>query len=125
MASHSAIASRPARASDIKYAVIWILSLLPGAHREGSDGGALADASCDKALTWGDAASRMRPPPDSKFRVKPRMQKARGRFPGAGSIVAVNSCETDNVPVICPTCQIFLSPALARRRNLSAAREFA
>jgi hypothetical protein len=30
----------------------------------GSDGGALANASCDKALTWGDGASRMRPPSD-------------------------------------------------------------
>jgi hypothetical protein len=55
------------------------------------------------------------------FMQKPTMQKARSRFPGAGSIGAVNCCEADNVPVICPTCQIFLRAALAPRRNLSAA----
>ena len=53
------------------------------------------------------------------------MQKARGQFPGAGAIGAVDCCEADNVPVICPTCQIFLEAALVRRRNLSGAREFA
>jgi hypothetical protein len=121
MASNSAIASRPARASDIRYAVISDSLVIAGIHRKDSDGGALADASCDKALTWGDAASRMRPPPDSKFRFKKEMQKARGRFPGAGSIGAVNCCEDDNVPVICPTCQTILGAALAPRRNLSAA----
>lgn len=31
---------------------------------KGSDGGSLADASCGNALTWGDGASRMRPPSD-------------------------------------------------------------
>jgi len=41
----------------------------------------LKDASCDNALTWEDGASRMRPPSDTKC----PMQKARGRFPGAGS----------------------------------------
>jgi hypothetical protein len=51
----------------------------------------------------------MRPPPDSKIRIKKEIQKARGRFPGAGSIV--NCCDADNVPVICPTCQIFLKAA--------------
>jgi hypothetical protein len=35
-----------------------------GKSQNGSDGGALANASCDKALTWGDGASRMRPPSD-------------------------------------------------------------
>ena len=39
------------------------------------------------------------------------MQKARGQFPGAGAIGAVDCCEADNVPVICPTCQIFLKAA--------------
>jgi hypothetical protein len=52
-------------------------------------------------------------------------QKTRGRFPGAGAIGAVNCCEDDNVPVICPTCQIFLKRLPKRRRNLSATYEFA
>jgi hypothetical protein len=54
MASHSAIVSRPAKASDIRYAVIlcsFVIARLLSANN-GSDGGALADASCDKALTW-------------------------------------------------------------------------
>lgn len=33
-----------------------------------------------------------------------RTEKARGRFPGAGFL---NSCDDANMPVICPTCQIF------------------
>jgi hypothetical protein len=41
----------------------------------------LEDASCDNALTWEDGASRLRPPSDTEY----AMQKARGRFPGAGS----------------------------------------
>jgi hypothetical protein len=31
--------------------------------------------------------------------------KARDRFPGAGSILI--SCDDEIMPVICPTCQIF------------------
>jgi len=71
-------------------------------HRKGSDGGALADASCDKALTWGDAASRMRPPPDSQISIKGDAKSPRP-VSGAGSIGASNSCEADTMPVICPT----------------------
>jgi hypothetical protein len=54
------------------------------------------------------------------FRFRKSMQKARDRFPGAGSILglnswaqflgsilALNSRDADNVPVICPTCQFF------------------
>jgi hypothetical protein len=59
------------------------------------------------------------------FRAETVTQKARGRFPGAGAIVSVNCCEADNVPVICPTCQIFPTAALARRRNRSVAEELA
>ena len=32
------------------------------------------------------------------------IEKARGQFPGAGF---ENSCDDDDMPVICPTCQIF------------------
>ena len=32
-----------------------------------------------------------------------RIEKARGRFPGAGF---GNSCDDENMPVICPTCQM-------------------
>jgi len=39
-------------------------SRAPAKIKDGSDGGALADASCGNALTWGDGASRMRPPSD-------------------------------------------------------------
>jgi hypothetical protein len=52
------------------------------------------------------------------------IQKARDRFPGAGSIVALNSCDGDNVPVICPTCQFLCELLPTRRsRNRSAAEE--
>src|SRR5260221_13877489 len=36
-------------------------------------------------------------PPDSKGPI----EKARGRFPGAG----INSCDDEDMPVICPTAQ--------------------
>jgi hypothetical protein len=61
------------------------------AHRKGSDGGALADASCDKALTWEMLRPECGRRPIQKFRFKSEMQKARGRFPGAGAIGAVNA----------------------------------
>jgi hypothetical protein len=55
----------------------------------GSDGGALADASCGKALTW----EMLRPecgrrPIQKTGSKKIAIEKARDRFPGAGSIVA-------------------------------------
>ena len=46
------------------------------------------------------------------------IEKARGRFPGAGS---KKFCDDEDMPVICPTCQIFslTSPSIARRRFYS------
>jgi hypothetical protein len=66
----------------------------------------------------------VRPPSDSGI----SNEKTRGRFPGAGFL---SSCDDANMPVICPTCQIFsateifsptlLFKALHRRRcRLSA-----
>jgi hypothetical protein len=44
------------------------------------------------------------PPSDSKI----PNEKARRRFPGAGSIVAMQiSCDDGHRQMICPTCQIF------------------
>jgi hypothetical protein len=63
--------------------------------------------------------------PIQKFRLKITDAKSPQPVSRRGLDCSVNSCEDDNVPVICPTCQIFLRAALARRRNLSAAREFA
>jgi hypothetical protein len=37
-----------------------------------------------------------------------QMQKTRGRFPGAGFC---NSCDDEDMSVICPTCQTFLKTA--------------
>jgi hypothetical protein len=56
-----------------------------------------------RAVTPGDLRS-------GGMMVRPRLpsdsgnsnEKARGRFPGAG----FNSCDDEDVPVICPTCQI-------------------
>src|SRR5438105_1129274 len=45
-------------------------------------------------LTWEDSASRMRPPSDSK---SPRPVSRRG---------LCYSCDDEDMPVICPTCQI-------------------
>src|SRR5437762_4418302 len=45
-------------------------------------------------LTWDDSASRMRPPSDSK---SPRPVSRRG---------LCYSCDDEDMPVICPTCQI-------------------
>jgi hypothetical protein len=55
--------------------------------------------------------------PIQKFRSKKQMQKARDQFPGAGSIVAANSCEDDNVPVICPTWQDLRSVSMNRQSS--------
>jgi hypothetical protein len=62
--------------------------------------------------------------PIQKFRLKITNAKSPRPVPGAGSIVALNSCDADNVPVICPTCQIFPEPLLQDIRNRSAAEEF-
>jgi hypothetical protein len=52
------------------------------------------------------------------------IEKARDRFPGAGSIVATMTI----VPVICPTCQIFSRgwrrEIQLRNPNRSAGQEF-
>jgi hypothetical protein len=56
-------------------------------------------------------------PNAAAVRFKNPIQKARGRFPGAGSIVALNSCDDDNVPVICPTCQFYRRGGIVSRRR--------
>src|SRR5665647_361465 len=61
---------------------------------QGSDDGSLADASCGKALTWEMVRRECGRRP---------IEKARGRFPGAGSEM---SCDDGPMPVICPTCQL-------------------
>ena len=89
MASHSAIASRPAKASDIRYAVIsgsFFMARLVSTNT-GSDGGALADASCGKALTWEMLRPECGRRPIQKME-RIAIEKARDRFPGAGLIVA-------------------------------------
>jgi hypothetical protein len=63
---------------------------------QGSDDGSLADASCGKALTWEMVRRECGRRP---------IEKARGRFPGAGF---KKCCDDGAMPVICPTCQIFL-----------------
>jgi hypothetical protein len=53
---------------------------------------------------------------------KVRLKKTRDRFPGAGFC---NSCDDDDMPVICPTCQIFwraLIPDRVMRRRSWARR---
>ena len=62
--------------------------------KNGSDGSALADASCDNRCHRERVALRMRLPSDSK---SPRPVYRRG---------LQNSCDGELMPVICPTCQI-------------------
>jgi len=70
--------------------------------REGSDGGALADASCDKALT----GEMLRPECGRRPIQIIRVKKSDAKSPRPVSRRGLNCCEDDNVPVICPTCQI-------------------
>jgi hypothetical protein len=89
MASHSASASRLAKASDIRYAVIsgsFVIARLVRANN-GSDGGALADASCDKALTWEMLRPECGRRPIQKTGSKSRLKKPATGFPARAQLL--------------------------------------
>jgi hypothetical protein len=71
--SDSAIATRPAKASDIRYAV------MPASHLGGSTGGSPGRVERQYADREGCVTMVGRRPIQ-----KVRIEKARGRFPGAG-----------------------------------------
>jgi hypothetical protein len=65
-------------ANPVPKGAIWRIGAAE--FNRGSDGGSLADASCDNALTW-----RMVRPECGRRPIRNSpIQKARGRFPGAG-----------------------------------------
>lgn len=74
-----------------------------GKIEKGSDGGARQGAL--RQALHGDWCAP-RPPSDSGIGIRksPRPVSRRGRF---------NSCDDDNMPVICPTCQIFSKALVA------------
>ena len=83
-------------------------SRAPANFKRGSDGSALGGASCDDALLFRRWCAREMRPPSNSGNPK---AKARCRFPGAGFC---SSCDDGEMPVICPTCQIFFWMGLKR-----------
>jgi hypothetical protein len=73
----------------------------PAEFDQGSDGGSLADASCDNA-DMGECCV----PNAAAVRYEIfRFKKPAASFPARAP---KKSCDDEDMPVICPTCQIFL-----------------